>query len=79
MKIATTRVQCRGCQTTETIKFKAPSLLSPATIPFKCKKCGSECVAEIRRGLSSKQIKVKVNLIQHTQTLLNILKRRRHA
>lgn len=76
MNIITTKVNCRGCQTGATLKFKSPSVFSKAEVPFTCKKCGSELMATVKRDFLRRKIMIKVNMINHTQTLLNILKRR---
>lgn len=78
MKLITTKVNCRGCETSAIIECKSPSLFAPAFIPFKCTKCGSKCLAEIRREWFKKKIHIRVKMIAHTQTLMNMLQRR-HA
>lgn len=77
MKIATTRVNCRGCNTGTIIEFEAPGFFKPAVVPFKCSKCGSKLAAHIKRRLLQNKIDIKVVMVAHTQTLLNILNRRR--
>lgn len=79
MRIATTKVQCRGCQAAATLKFEAPSFFQTAKVPFTCKKCGSDLLAFIKKEPFRDRIAIKVNMVKHTQTLLNILKRRGNA
>lgn len=80
MKLLSTRVNCRGCQSGETVQFQSPRLFGSRYVPFTCKKCGSKCVAEIKREWLKNKINVRIKMITHTQTLLNILKKRRsHA
>lgn len=76
MKFITTKVNCRGCQNQEIIECAEPGIIIPTVTIFKCKKCGSKCAANISRSITRRKIMVKVNMIEHTKTLLNILNRR---
>lgn len=78
MKLIRTKVNCRGCDTGTLIELQTPGLFSSSFIPFKCTKCGSKCLAEIKREWFKKKIHIRVKMIAHTQTLLNMLQRR-HA
>jgi hypothetical protein len=76
MKLITTKVSCRGCNTAAILELKQPGYFSPAFVPFKCTKCGSKLLAEIRREWFQNKINIRVKMLAHTQTLLNMLKRR---
>jgi len=76
LRLLTTVAECRGCKTPNTIEFQEPSIFGTAIVPFKCKKCGSKCVTTIKKNLLGKKIEMKTSMVQHTKTLLNILKRR---
>lgn len=79
MKLYKTKVNCRGCQKGAVITFEEPSTMMASIIPFTCEKCGSELVAHVKRKWFQDKIDIKVNMVKHTQTLLNILKRRKLA
>lgn len=76
LKLITTTVQCRGCQHPCTLEFQEPSLFGTALVPFKCKKCGSKCVTAVKKHLLNKKIEIKTSMVQHTKTLMSMLKRR---
>lgn len=76
MKLIKIGVNCRGCQKGVALDCEYPGLFSTRHVPFKCARCGSKLVAEIRRHLFSKKLDCRVKMVEHTKTLLNILKRR---
>lgn len=76
MKLIKVRVNCRGCSKGADIECEHPGLFGTRNAPFKCSKCGSKLLAEIRKPIFSKKIEIRVKMLEHTKTLLNILKRR---
>lgn len=76
MNLIKTQVQCRGCQRAATIELAMPGLFSPRQVPFKCARCGSQLVAEVKRRWFQSKIDVRVKMVQHTKTLLSILNKR---
>ncbi len=77
--LLTTKVECRGCQKQEIIEFSKPVMFLTTVIPFTCKKCGSKNAAHVNKSLFKNQLRVKVNMIQHTKTLLHILNKRKKS
>lgn len=78
MKLIQIRVNCRGCNTGHSLETKYPGLFTKSVAPFKCTRCGSSLIAEIKAPIfNRKKIEIRVKMIKHTQTLLNILNRRK--
>lgn len=77
MKLIKTQVQCRGCQKCVTVECKYPSVFSKTLIPWKCAKCGSKLLAEIRKPWFTQKIEIRIKMVEHTQTLLNMINRRK--
>jgi hypothetical protein len=76
MKLIKVQVQCRGCKKGVALECEHPSLFKARNVPFKCFKCGSKLLAEIRKPWFKRNVEVRVSMLEHTKTLLNILKRR---
>lgn len=77
MKLIKTQVQCKGCQRNHTIECNYPGLFSKVLAPWKCARCGSQLLAEIKKPWFQPKILIKVTMVQHSKTLLNMLNRRK--
>lgn len=76
MKKYEMKANCRGCRGELNIQFKAPLFFDPLTIAAKCHACGSSLAVHVKRGQLFKQVSTRVQMIKHTQKILDLLKER---